>query len=79
MIIGDGGIRNKRLGKWVWALSAEEGLTVVLVQSAQRDRTPLGGNLKRRYEAMLVKQRKLLARGKTGGGAGPDDDGLKAP
>lgn len=69
MIIHNSGSRNKRIGNWCWALSAEEGLTVVLVQSAQRDRTPLGRNLQRRYEAMLVKQRKLLARAKSGGTA----------
>lgn len=76
MIIDSGGTRNKRLGKWCWALSAEEGLTVVLVQSAQRDRTPLGRNLKRRYEAMLVKQRKLLALNKAEGKTGADGDRL---
>lgn len=64
MIIGDGGIRNKRIGKWVWALSAEEGLTATLVEAARRDQSPVSALLKRRYAAMIEKQRKLLARGK---------------
>lgn len=60
----DGGIRNKRIGKWCWALSGEEGLTAALFESAQRDDTEISPKLRRRYEAMLEKQRKLLARNK---------------
>jgi hypothetical protein len=61
-MILDSGIRNRRIGKWVWALSAEEGLTAVLVERAQREDMPVSAKLKRRYAAMLEKQRKLLAR-----------------
>jgi hypothetical protein len=81
-MILDSGIRNRRIGKWVWALSAEEGLTAVLVERAQREDTPVSTKLKRRYAAMLEKQRKLLARNRTAAAsnvwAGSADDGHPA-
>ena len=59
------GVRNRRIGKWAWALSGEEGLTASLMETALREDTPVSPKVKRRYEAMVEKQRKLLARGGT--------------
>lgn len=62
MMVLHQGIRNRRIGKWCWALSAEEGLTAAVVEASQRDHRPVSAMLKRRYAAMVSKQRKLLAR-----------------
>jgi len=51
---------SKRIGKWSWALSAEERLTAALVDQARGGK--LGARLKRRHDAMVEKQRKLADR-----------------
>lgn len=56
--------RNRRIGKWVWALSGEEGLTATLVERALRGGEPVSDRLMKRYAAMVEKQRKLVARQK---------------
>lgn len=53
-------IISKRIGKWSWALSAEERLTAALVSQARG--TKLSAKLERRHGAMVEKQRKLDAR-----------------
>jgi hypothetical protein len=55
-------LMGKRIGKWSWALSAEERLTAVLVDQAHGDHSLLTAKLKRAHDGMLEKQRKLAAR-----------------
>lgn len=57
---------NKRLGNWCWTLSADERMTAALSGSAQSEKTELSKERKRKYAAMLAKQKKLLARGASG-------------
>ena len=52
-------IANKRIGKWAWALSSEERLIAATVDRAQGDHARIGAKIKRRYELMQGKQRKL--------------------
>lgn len=54
---------SKRIGHWSWALSGAEGLAAAVAGRAQREHTRISPKLKRRYNAMLEKQRKLSARG----------------
>ena len=57
---------NKRIGKWCWALSADERVTAAVVGRAQSEKTGISKELKRKYAAMLEKQEKLLARAGNG-------------
>jgi len=57
---------NKRIGKWSWALSADERLTAAAVGRSQSEQTGIKRELKRKYDAMLAKQEKLLARAASG-------------
>ncbi len=57
---------NKRIGKWSWALSADERLTAAAVGRSQSEQTGISRELKRKYDAMLAKQEKLLARAANG-------------
>ena len=50
---------SKRVGKWAWALSNEERVAAAVVGVAQSEKSAISGKLKRTYEAMLEKQRKL--------------------
>ena len=53
---------SKRIGHWSWALSGAEGLAAAFAGRAQMEKTRISPKLKRRYDAMLEKQRKLSAR-----------------
>lgn len=53
---------NKRVGHWSWALSAEEGMTVLAFSTAAQEGRRLAPRLAQRYAAMLAKQAKLEAR-----------------
>jgi hypothetical protein len=55
-------LANKKVGHWCWALSGEEAMTALVVGRALREKTPVDAKLKRRFAAMLEKQKKLLAR-----------------
>lgn len=55
-------VMGKRIGKWAWALSAEERLTAALVDQARGGEDALGAKVKRAHGVMLEKQRKLVAR-----------------
>jgi len=57
---------SKRVGKWAWALSGEERVAAAVVGVAQSEKSEISGKLKRKYEAMLEKQRKLTASGEGG-------------
>ena len=53
----------ERIGKWSWSLSPEERSAAAAAGRAQRERTDVTpARLRRIYEAMLVKQKKLSAR-----------------
>ena len=52
---------GKRIGKWAWALSSDERLTAALVDAARGDSDGLSAKVRRGHDAMLVKQKKLLA------------------
>jgi hypothetical protein len=52
---------SKRVGKWAWALSGEERVAAAIVGVAQSEKSEISAKLKRKYEAMLEKQRKLTA------------------
>ena len=52
----------KRIGKWAWALSADERLAAALVEGARGAEVALGVKLRGVYHAMLEKQKKLAAR-----------------
>lgn len=54
-------LTNKRIGHWAWTLTAEEGLTALVVGRALRENAPVTATMKRRYGAMLRKQKKLVA------------------
>ena len=53
---------TKRVGKWAWALSAQECLAAAVASRAARESSPISPKLKRLYDAMCAKQRKLAAR-----------------
>jgi hypothetical protein len=53
---------SKRIGKWSWALSAEERLAATMVEGAQRDKLRVAAPMKRRYNAMVEKEKKLRDR-----------------
>lgn len=53
---------NRRLGRWAWALTGEEGLTALVASQAVLAGTPLDPADARRYERMLSKQKKLELR-----------------
>lgn len=55
---------TKRIGKWAWALSAQERVTAAIVDSARGDTDAIGVRVRRAHDAMLAKQKKLLARQK---------------
>jgi hypothetical protein len=52
---------SKRVGKWAWALSGEERVAAAIVGVAQSEKSEISAKLKRQYDAMLEKQRKLTA------------------
>jgi hypothetical protein len=52
---------SKRVGKWAWALSGEERIAAAAVGVAQSEKSAISAKLKRKYDAMLEKQRKLTA------------------
>jgi hypothetical protein len=52
----------KRIGSWPWALSRDERLAAAAIGRSQNPETPVSAKVKHRYGAMLVKQKKLLAR-----------------
>lgn len=54
-------LTNKRIGHWAWTLTAEEGLTALVVGRALREKVPVTAIMKRRYSVMLEKQKKLVA------------------
>jgi hypothetical protein len=54
-------ISNKRIGNWAWALSGEERLVAAFIVRAQGDKSRIGAKMKRRYDLMQEKQRKLSA------------------
>ena len=58
----------ERIGNWAWALTAAERLIAVQVTAARHEGSAIGPGLAGRYEAMRVKQAKLLARGVAAGG-----------
>ncbi|HEX9462324.1 MAG TPA: hypothetical protein VGB82_06965 [Alphaproteobacteria bacterium] len=60
---------NKRIGNWAWTLTAEEGVTALVVGRALRENVPVKASLKRRYAAMIEKQKKLVARQQRAGAA----------
>ncbi|HZS82245.1 MAG TPA: hypothetical protein VFA50_05210 [Stellaceae bacterium] len=62
---------SKRVGNWSWALSPDERLAAAIVDIAQREKTHVAAATRRRYRAMLEKQKKLLLRGTAGGAAAP--------
>jgi hypothetical protein len=53
---------TKRIGKWAWALSAQERVVAAVVDAARGDTEGIGARIRRAHDAMLVKQKKLLAR-----------------
>jgi hypothetical protein len=50
---------SKRVGNWAWALSGEERIAAAIVGRSQSEKSPISAKLKRKYDAMLEKQRKL--------------------
>ena len=60
---------NNRIGHWAWSLTAEEGLAALVVSRSLRDGSPVTAGLKRVYDAMLNKQKKLVARQRKGSGS----------
>jgi hypothetical protein len=52
---------SKRVGNWAWALSGEERIAAAIVGRSQSEKSPVSAKLKRKYDAMLEKQRKLTA------------------
>jgi hypothetical protein len=58
----------ERIGNWAWALTPAERLVAVQVTMAQHEGSEIGAGLARRYEAMRLKQAKLLALGVTAAG-----------
>ncbi len=52
----------KRIGSWPWALSRDERLAAATVGRGQGTEVQANAKIKQRYGAMLVKQKKLLAR-----------------
>ena len=54
-------LTNKRIGSWAWTLTAEEGLTALLVGRSLRENASITPAMKLRYGRMLEKQKKLLA------------------
>jgi len=50
---------SKRVGKWAWALTGEERIAAAVIGRSQSEKTPVSAKLKRKYDAMLEKQRKL--------------------
>lgn len=61
----------KRIGKWAWALSAQERVTAAVVDAARGDVEGTSARTRRAYDAMMVKQKKLLARQNQNGGLEP--------
>jgi hypothetical protein len=53
---------SKRMGNWSWALTGAEYLAAAMVGAAQREGTSVSPELKRTYDAMLKKQKKLSAK-----------------
>jgi len=54
---------SKRVGRWSWALSGPECLAAAVGNRTSKDDTPISPKLKRLYESMCEKQRKLSAMG----------------
>jgi hypothetical protein len=52
---------SKRVGNWAWALSGEERIAAAIIGRSQSEKSPISAKLKRKYDAMLEKQRKLTA------------------
>ncbi len=52
---------SKRVGNWAWALTGEERIAAALVGRSLSEKAPISAKLKRKYDAMLEKQRKLTA------------------
>jgi hypothetical protein len=52
---------SKRVGNWAWALTGEERIAAAIVGRSMSEKTPISAKLKRKYDAMLEKQRKLTA------------------
>jgi hypothetical protein len=50
---------SKRVGKWAWALSNQERVAAAIVGVAHSEKSAISAKLKRQYDAMLEKQRKL--------------------
>jgi hypothetical protein len=77
-------LTNKRIGGWNWALSGEEGMIALVVGRALREGTTVSATLKRRYDAMLKKQKKLQTAGarvgerRGGAEARPRDAGFRS-
>jgi hypothetical protein len=69
----------ERIGNWAWVLTPAERLASVQVTLAQREGDAIEPELAQRYEAMRVKQAKLLARGVTAGGKMGQGRASRAP
>ena len=54
---------SKRVGRWSWALSGPECLAAAIGNRTAKDDTPISPKLKRLYDSMCEKQRKLSAMG----------------
>jgi hypothetical protein len=52
----------KRIGKWAWALSADERVTAAIIDAARGDPEGISVRVRRAHDVMLVKQKKVLAR-----------------
>jgi hypothetical protein len=55
---------SKKIGVWRWALTGEEAMVALVVTRCLREKTPVDKKMQLRYEEMIEKQRKLLAREK---------------
>jgi hypothetical protein len=53
---------SKRVGRWSWALSGPECLAAAIGNRPADDDAPINPKLKRLYERMCEKQKKLSAR-----------------
>jgi hypothetical protein len=61
---------GKRIGKWSWALSADERMTAAIVDGARGDPARVSAKVRRAHDVMLDKQKKLLAMKAREGGTG---------
>jgi hypothetical protein len=60
---------TKRIGNWAWTLSPQERVTAAIVDAARGDTGAFSTRVRRAHDAMVTKQKKLLARQKSDGTA----------